>query len=434
MPTRIFRLDTISAFQILKLFRFGSAILISILLAKSSLGTSGIAHYEYLLYIGTAVSFFWVNALLEALLAQYPGYSPIEQQSLIFNVFLLVSGISMLIFLLMTFGKSWIIPVLTDRPTLPYYQLFCVFLLFNLPTMLIEYIYLLRKQAQWIVNYALLAFGGYAIAILFPIWLGYGLAMSIQCIVGLAAVKLLWLAILALRPRQWQWRPDLLKPYLLLAFPLVLYTFAGGFAQVFDNWLVSWYFKSEELFAIFRYGARELPIATALVGGLYAAIVADTATDLTTALRTLRTKGRRIFHYIFPLAIILMLSSKFWFPIVFNPTFKDSAAIFNVYLLIICSRVLLPSAIMMGLKQTRTMLGISILELLLNILLSFLLVSYFGLAGIALATVIAFLVEKIALIVWLHFRFAIKSSQYVDWNWYGVYSTALVISYLYTLL
>ncbi len=429
MSIRALRLNNILAFQLLKLFRFGSALLVSILLAKSSLSTLGIAHYEYLLYLGTTVSFFWVNALLEALLAQYPGLSERAQKRLLFNVFGLFSGISLAIFILLQGAHSWIVPWLTELPELPYFNAFCFFLLFNLPSNLTEYIYLLRKQPRHIVIYAALMFGSYVLAVMLPLWLGYSLAVSIWCIAVLAAIKYAWLVILVMRPEAIFWQLSLLRPYLIVALPLIAYTFVGGFAQVFDNWLVNWYFQSEEVFAIFRYGARELPLATALAGGLYAALVPEVASDLQAALKRMKIKGRRIFHWVFPVAIVLMLTSAYWYPLVFNPDFAASSAVFNVYLLVVISRVLLPSAIMMGLQQTRSMLGISLVELLLNMVLSVVMVHYFGIVGVAMATVLAFLFEKLALMAWLQTRFGIKSREYIDWPLFLGYSLLLLISY-----
>ncbi|MBP6826421.1 MAG: hypothetical protein KA165_07670, partial [Saprospiraceae bacterium] len=60
-------LSTSRALQIFQVMRMGAVILTSILLAKSGLDTAGIGNYEMLLYIGTTLTFFWVNGLLQGM-------------------------------------------------------------------------------------------------------------------------------------------------------------------------------------------------------------------------------------------------------------------------------------------------------------------------------------------------------------------------------
>ncbi|MEM1319783.1 MAG: polysaccharide biosynthesis C-terminal domain-containing protein [Bacteroidota bacterium] len=424
-------INTVNAMQFFQLFRFGTAILISILLTKSSLTTAEIAVYEWLLFIGTALSFFWVNAFLEALLPLYPERDAEGQRVLFFQAFCWFGGMSLLLVGLLWGVQAWALPLLTGRSDLPFFHYYLLFLLFNLPTVLIEYIYLLRKQSQAILLYGALAFGGYLVAVLLPIFAGWGLEKSLQGMVLVGAAKLLWLLVLLLRYAKVKWEWEGFRAYLALGVPLVAYAMVGGFANIFDSWLVGWSFAEEEAFAVFRYGARELPLATALVGGLYTAMVPEVAVNLERAMGMIKEKSRRMYHWLFPVSILLMLSSDYLFPLIFNPDFAESATIFKVYLLALISRALLPYTLMMGLKQTRPILLISILEMLVNIGLSLWLVQVFGLPGIALATVIAYLFEKLAMIGWLKIKFGIAPSAYTDFGWYWGYGLLLLLSFFF---
>ncbi|MEL6864265.1 MAG: lipid II flippase MurJ [Bacteroidota bacterium] len=427
------RLNTVNAFQFFQLFRYGSAILISILLANSYLTATDIAHYEWLLYIGTAVSFFWVNAFLQALLPRYPKYSAKEQKAFLFTVFLFFCGLSLLIFLLLYFGRAGLLPLLTGRTELLYFDYFLWFLLFNLPTGLVEYTYLLQKRSGWILIFGACSFGAYALAVCLPVWLGYSLERSIQWMVGVALGRFLWLLVLIFRQASFGWRTDLLRPYLVLAWPLVAYAVLGGIAQLFDQWLVGRVYAEDRLFAIFRYGARELPIAMALVSGLSAAMVPVVSEQLEEGLVQIREKSRRLFHWLFPLSIGLMLTSHWFFPALLSEEFAESVPIFNIYLLLLISRVLLPSTVILGLQKTKVILAVSIGEVLINILLSLYLVHDFGLSGIAIATVFAFLFEKLALAFYLYQRWGIVPTRYVDFRWYGSYVLLLLLAYIWTI-
>jgi len=54
---------TTRALQLFQVMRQGAVLLGSVLLAKSGLATSDIGVYELLLYIGTILTFFWVNGV-----------------------------------------------------------------------------------------------------------------------------------------------------------------------------------------------------------------------------------------------------------------------------------------------------------------------------------------------------------------------------------
>jgi O-antigen/teichoic acid export membrane protein len=94
-------------------------------------------------------------------------------------------------------------------------------------------------------------------------------------------------------------------------------------------------------------------------------------------------------HLFFPISIGFMLVSEWMYPLLFNADFADSAAVFNVYLLLVVSRLVFPQTLLIGLKKAKTIMLVAGLELSVNFGLSILFVHQFGLVGIAFATVIA---------------------------------------------
>ncbi|MCY7327426.1 MAG: hypothetical protein LH618_02625, partial [Saprospiraceae bacterium] len=65
----------------------------------------------------------------------------------------------------------------------------------------------------------------------------------------------------------------------------------------------------------------------------------------------MKRKSLWLMHLLFPVTVVLLFVSKPLFPLLFNPDFAASAALFNIYLLLTASRVLLPNAIMLALGQ-----------------------------------------------------------------------------------
>lgn len=419
-------------FQVL---RQGATILIAILLAKSSLELVDIGQYEMLFYIGFTVTAFWIGGLIQGVLARYPKLSREDQGGFLWNAYLVFFGLSTLVVLVLLVGKRPIVSFLAGQEHLPYYEVFVAYLWIHSPTFLIENIYLLLRKPRQIILYGLASFVMQLGAVLIPVFAGYGLYWAFWALLGTAVVKHLWLLLVLIsntslsihiNARHFRW--------VYASVPLILYALIGGFHQAFDNWLVNYTYDGDESkFAIFRYGARELPFALALSGAFGAALLPEVAGNLQSGLSQIREKSRKLFHLLFPLSIFLVLINHWLFPIVFSDAFSDSVLVFNTFLLIVISRLIFSRTVLVGLDENKVVLYISALELPINIAISFLLAPHFGLAGIALGTVVAFSFEKVGLSWYLKQKYDIGLAQYTDLRWFIGYSVALLCSFVWSL-
>ena len=121
-------LNNVSGLQLFQLLRFGSFLLTGILLAKGGIGLETIGAYESLMFISGALSFFWVNALLNSLLASYPSHT--EKKKYLFNVALLVLLFSGVLFITIRLAEPVVISFFSKN-AVPYFHLFSFFLLLN---------------------------------------------------------------------------------------------------------------------------------------------------------------------------------------------------------------------------------------------------------------------------------------------------------------
>lgn len=415
--------------------RQGATILTAILLAKSYLPTSAIGHYEQLLYIGYAVSFFWVSGLIQGLLTTFSDGTDEDRQVYFFNAYLVFGGISLFFFLVLSGFREPALELFTGKGALPFFLLYLLYMLFNMPTYLVENIYLLLGQPKRIFQFGFFSFGGHLVAMLVPVFLGYDFIWSFYGLVVLALIKHGWLLFLLSQKSKARIRWGLIRPWLVLSLPLMGYALLGGLMQTFDNWLVNyWYDGDERTFAIFRYGARELPLALALAHAFGTAMLPEVRENQDKALTSIRVKSRQLFHLLFPISILLLATSNWFFPIVFNADFMESVPVFNTYLLIIFSRLVFSRTILVGLKDNTVVLWISVIELLVNIGVSFLLISWLGLTGVAMATVIAFSLEKLLICGYLYRRHGIGVRRYVDLRWWTGYTLALWAVYLWQMI
>ncbi len=217
-----------------------------------------------------------------------------------------------------------------------------------------------------------MAFGLHVAALYVPVMLGFGLYGGFLALTVLSAFKLAWTAGLVAAMGKPVFRTDLIRQYLHFSAPLMLNVLVGNFIVVFDSWLVGWFYRDESVFAIFRYGSREFPLATALATALGVALIPRLTEDMPAGLAELKSKSGRLMHLLFPLTIVMLFVSTPLFPLVFNADFAASAPLFNIYLLITASRVLLPNAIVLAKGAPRAIFWVGMVELAVKITLGFL--------------------------------------------------------------
>jgi O-antigen/teichoic acid export membrane protein len=125
-----------------------------------------------------------------------------------------------------------------------------------------------------------------------------------------------------------------------------------------------------------------------------------------------------------------MLLSHWLFPVVFNSGFKESAVVFNIYLLLIISRLVFPQTILTGLGRNKAILWASLFEILLNVALSLWFVRLWGLYGVAYGTVCAYVFEKLVLMVFVKKMVGLRVSDYLNVRRHLVYSLLLLAEFI----
>lgn len=424
----MFKLDAVNGFQIFVVLRFSFVILISIAMAKVGLPLAEIGVYEALMLVGATFTFFWMTGLMNGILPTYPTLSEEERPAFIFNVFVLLVVASAFVTGLMWCFRDVLTQMMTNFETLPYFHWLCLYLAINLPTFIVEYLYILLNKPKPIIGFGLFSFGGQFLVVILPLFFGWSLEWSFIGLVVLAVLKYLWLVPLLIKHSKIDWQFQRLVPYFGVAFPIIIYTFVGGIMAYIDGTIIMKYFD-ESQFAIYRNGAREFPLSLALLTAMSTALVPNISEHLKSGLGQIKHRTGKLMVPLFGASIFLMFISPIAYPIVFREDFADSAWVFNVYLLVLINRILLPQTILIGLKETKIILITSIIETTINLGLSLILIEYLGLVGVALATMIAFTVEKIILVIYCSIKLKIGLAQYLDVKRYSLCSVLLLGSY-----
>ncbi len=410
--------------------QFGTAILIGILLAKSGLTTGQISIYEALLFVASMYCFFWIVGGQNALLQLYPKLKEEQKQKAIFNVFLLFSSFGLLTAAFLFFSKNIIVNHLVSFDKLPFLDLLAIFLALNCPTFLIQYYYLLLNKYKAIVFYGAASFLIQLIVVVVPIYLGMTLKEVMIGLVIWAGLKYVWALIMVLKYGKWKLDVSFFKIYFPLLLPLLLFAFINKGTEYISGLVVTSIFDDENAFAVFRYGAREFPIAVLLVGALATSLLPEVSANMEDGLAKIKAETRKISHWLYPLSILSMLCSPVIFPLVFNPDFKESAYIFNIFTLLLSSRILLPHIVTMGHQKNYALTASAIVEMVILLALSLWWGKQYGLYGIAFAAVVSFMVDRVILIVYNWRILKIPLNKYFDLKTYLIYNILLIIGFI----
>jgi O-antigen/teichoic acid export membrane protein len=218
----------------------------------------------------------------------------------------------------------------------------------------------------------------------------------------------------------------------MYVLPLILSFLLSGSSDYIDGFLVTSHFGSDA-FAIFRYGAREFPVSLLLANALSTAMVPALSIHKTEqeGFDQLKKSSLRLMHFLFPLTIALMLSSTYLYPLIFRKEFMESAPIFNVYLLLIVSRMIFPQTVVMAKQSTGIVFKIAIIEIIVNVLASYLLMLKFGIIGVAWGTVIAYYTEKLFLSGYLYKVYGLQLGSYTPVKVWTFYTLLVFTTYLF---
>lgn len=420
----------VRAMQFYHLSRRGAVLLAGIVLAKSGLSLEIIGIYETLMFLAMVFSFFWVESFIKGYLSLYETWEDHQQRRSIFSIYLLYVLVSLILCAFLWVGQAQILNFFTGSSSLKYLVWLVAYLILFQPTGLTAFVLQLRRKTQAVFTYAVINTILFILCFCSPLILGYDLEHAMKGLVLYGGVMHLYTLIILGR----LWLPSfdriLIYRLLVVSAPIILYTIVQSFAGVFDAWLVNHTYGDKASFAIFRFGARELPLVLPLVVGVSNLALPMINKSRTEGLDLIKKESGKLLNILFPISAVLILFSHDLFEIVYNEEFRSSAAIFNVYLLLIIPQMLYPQTVLMAERKNKILVYIGICEVVLNVILSVWFVGQYGMVGIAYGTFVAFLFEKIALIFWTEQKLGVRAMSYTPMTKFLVYSVLLLVLYL----
>jgi len=368
--------------------------------------------------------------MIQALLPLYGKFQNDKQKtSVLYNAFILILGLSLLSGAIAFLIKGLLFKV-EGIASLPFYNLVILYLTLSTPTLLIEYVYLLNDKPRQMIIYGVTTHVLQVLLVIGPLLIDINIEYSVYGLIAISAIRIIWLIILIYKNSALTINKEFLKEHTKQGFPLALKYLISSSGTYIDQAIITTHFDPAT-FAIYRFGAREIPLITLMTVGLSNSMLAEFGdkTKLLSTLKEIKQKSLQLMHLLFPLAILTILLSKPLFPIIFSPEFAESANILMIYALIITSRAIFPQTVTMGLQRNGIALLASIVEMVLNIALSLLLLIPFGIEGVAMATVIVYLMEKVFLAYYNQVKLGIPFQEYTSIKPFVLYSVATIAVY-----
>lgn len=421
---------TVRGMQIFQLFRFASYFITGIILAKSGIGAASIGIYESLIFIAGAFSFFWISGILNSLLITFPKTEEQLRKKTLFNTAVLICFINIILVSILYLAREYV-GVLLPQYNKQLYLYVVLYMLVNNPAFINEYILLIHNRTSGLAFYGLINFIITVSAVVVPVLAGYGIETSFKFLILTGLFKILLLIFLLKKFSEAEFIPELWKRQISISIPLITGLLVSGSAEYIDGFLISTHF-GPETFAIFRYGARELPLSLILANAMSTAMIPRLAANIQDkeGMELLRKEGLKLMHVLFPVTILLLFSSGYLYPLIFSEEFSASVPVFNLYLLLLISRMIFPQTVVMATGKTRVIMMVSLAEIIINITASYLLMLEFGITGVAYGTIFAFFSEKLILALYLKYKAGLNFYRYTCTRAWFLYTILLLLTWI----
>jgi O-antigen/teichoic acid export membrane protein len=417
--------SALGVYQFSQILRYLASMLSSVIIARSSLPVEIIGRYELIIFIIAAATTFWSAGIKNALLSRFASLSADERLKEVHSILFLLLILSAITAILVYVFLGHLDFINTVKGDWPSFFLIGSLLFMSVPGLMTENILYLDGKLLQLKRYAIWSQVGFIVLIAAVAVMAPSLNSFLWVLLIWNFIKCIYLIVGVINLPFYLPERRRLLSLLLFSGPLILQAFLGQLMDLTDGFLVSHFF-SEADFAIYRYGARELPFAALLFSSLSAAFIPLYQSE-SSALLQLKEKATLWMHRLFIPALILMVISPFLFKWVYGTAFQASATVFNLYLLILLSRVFLPQTINFALHQHRILLIASCSEIVINIILSLWWLQILGLTGLVAATVVAYACEKLILIVYNYRYNKISPASYIDLRWYLGYAVIFLL-------
>ncbi len=410
--------ETSRALQISGLIRFSLLVLQGIILVKCGLDPMLIAVVESFYFLYNLSRFYFLSG------GKYAGFGKLKEQDYSFStifwgfniiglaaavvtVFIIVAGQTDFETFLQLKYATYVLPIL-------------VFL--SLPVDSYDLFYIRKDKPRSIVIYTLLNSLIQLIGLVYLLTQDFHMGHVVLFFTAFFAFRYVHLLYVSSAGLNLQWSGA--WTFALFAAPLILHALFSGLTDYVDGWLIKSFFD-DAAFAVYRYGARELPLNTILVSAVVSGLILYKS-DIGS---TMKQEIKKLLWLLTPILALLILLSPWLFQFFYSADYKMSALYFNLYALLIISHILFVQVFFYRADDRWLLSIISLAEVICNVGLSLVLMRSLGILGIPIATLIVDSLFRIGLIVLVRQRYSQSPGNYYPIKAHVVSSGILLICF-----
>ena len=419
---------SIQIFQILN--QLGT-ILVGIVLAQYVVQDE-IGSYELVVLISIFLGSFVFQGLIQSFLSQI-GEGDLYRRKVLYNFFLITLGILWSVLIMIYLFKEPILRLISTQTD----QIWLIPLLIYtgtvLPSYILAYWLMIQGKNRLIIYYGLFHFLAKLLVFYIPLSFGYGMDVAIWALMysGILAFVILLVAIIP--EMHYAIDQSLMQKLVWIGLGLIAYAIIGILPQYADAAIINFFYGDTDVYAVFRYGTKEIPFLGALTAGISSAALPLLALNQEQGKAFLREETTKLIRWLFPATVVAIVLAPWLFPLIYGDSFLFSGFLFSLLLISVIPRIVFVQTVWMHLGKTRILIFVSILELLLNVILSIVFVRYLGLMGILLGTIIAYFFEKTALSFLLSLR-SIRLSELLPVRNITYYFTVSILAWILVFL
>jgi O-antigen/teichoic acid export membrane protein len=409
--------DPVKVFQAGQLLKQAAVWVSSVIIAKSTISLQDIGQLEWILFLGFTFSFFWLSSIIQLYLkSTNAGIQKIDSNfSQYFSLTIIISFIISCLYAVWGYIHNY-----ED------FILISIYLFTLGPSSWIHYLWFKQKSSQVQFILSLFYFFSYLLAVIYGSWISKSI---VGIITGLIVIQITWtlMCFPYYKPNFYiKSISDILNANFKWLSGIAI---LGGMSVVIDGTIVRNFFSDSSYFAIYRYGARELPIAAILLTALGQASIIGFSTDLAYTLESFKKRTRRLMSILFPAYISFLLGSNLIFKWFYGAQFTEAVLLFDVMLLVVILRFINTNSLIISIHKERALFWIALKENIINIVVSLVLIQVMGLIGIVIGTLLAFIYEKIASVKLLQEN-NIPIGTYVPLKTFTAFSALLVCTFI----
>lgn len=319
------------------------------------------------------------------------------------SIFLILTIVGFALTIFLFFLRFEISALLNNSEFASNFIYFAPFLLFSIPSLLLDAILILKDRFKKLFIITLATISSYLLVIALAIFFKQTIPFIFA---GLSIISLARFIYSGYVIKKFFSHSTLVKTRNLMSYaseifmysiPLIIAHIAGSLSRQVDKYIVANNFPAE-LYAIYTIGAKELPVVPLITSSFTAVIFPEISKLYNSGknseiVKLANETIKSTSVVIVPIFVYLLFFSKEFVLILFSEKYAESVAIFRIYLFFLPIRILIYSSILSALGKQKIYMIVSFLDLALNLTLGIVLVKIIHIIGPAVAVVTSTYIE-----------------------------------------